>query len=159
MNKLIHINWEGPFSLDEALEKGKESFGIYQYSGTHLSYGSNALLYIGKACDQSFSKRIDDHVHHEWSATPIQIFFGKIANQEKLTNDQWREYVGLAEELIIYSHSPAWNSQCIKSINFDKFDGVHIFNWGHLNKLLPEVSYERWRNIGNKLPESLIIQK
>jgi len=134
-------------------------YGLYQYCGTHPVYGRESLLYIGQAFDRDFSKRLSEHVHETWSSTPIEIFLGFIASREKLDEDSWRNEVDLAEALLIYTHSPAWNSSNIKTIDYSRFDGVHIFNWGDRGSLLPEVSYERWCGTGNEAPKDLTIQK
>jgi hypothetical protein len=53
--KIVHIEWDGPFSIDEAKEKnGKDDYGVYQIYGNHPVYGYGASLYIGKAADQTF---------------------------------------------------------------------------------------------------------
>ena len=56
----IHLAWEGPFRLDNLskLQDENKDYGVYQIYGRHLVYGSGVLLYIGKASDQTFGKRI-----------------------------------------------------------------------------------------------------
>ena len=158
MNK-IHIFWRGPFSLEEAKKEAADNYGLYQYYGGHPIYGVDALLYIGRAAfENPIEKRLKDHVHENWSSIPIQIFIGNIISEKRLTDIIWNKHIELAEELLIYSHGPAWNSSNIKSIKYEKFKTVHIFNWGHRAKLLPEVSYERWGGWGNSKPDELHFQ-
>jgi len=66
MQETIRIKWEGPYSFKEVIEdrmfnSEAMDFGVYQLYGCHPVYGSNVLLYIGKAQDQTFSKRISQH--------------------------------------------------------------------------------------------------
>lgn len=55
---IIHIEWDGPFKLDQLSELNNTDidFGIYQIYGSHPIYGADVLLYIGKADRQTFSK-------------------------------------------------------------------------------------------------------
>jgi len=61
--KIINIWWGEPILLKD-LESGKvgnntdEDYGIYQIYGTHPIYGNDTLLYIGKASQQTFARRI-----------------------------------------------------------------------------------------------------
>ena len=58
--KIVHIEWDGPFSIDKAKEKtGKDDYGVYQIYGNHPVYGYGALLYIGKTAEQTFGDRIN----------------------------------------------------------------------------------------------------
>ena len=58
--EIIHIDWDGPYRIEEIneLNDEKKDYGIYQIYGTHPVYGSNVLLYIGKADQQTFGARI-----------------------------------------------------------------------------------------------------
>jgi hypothetical protein len=57
---LIQIHWEGPYKLTElsTLMNTTTDYGIYQIYGKHPVYGSDVLLYIGKADYQTLGKRI-----------------------------------------------------------------------------------------------------
>jgi len=159
MIKKIHVDWRGPFELDDIKKSNQaKNYGIYQYYGTHPVYGTNTLLYLGKASDNIIQSRIKSHAHNTWSSTPIEIYLGNIIAHEKLSDKIWSQHINLAEKLLIYTHSPAWNSQNIKSIVYSDFNNVHIFNWGNRAMLLPEVSYERWCEWGNHKPDDLIYQ-
>lgn len=159
MGTKIHINWNGPIPLDEAVsDTYSDSCGVYQYYGSHPVYGSSTLLYIGKSVDSCFPDRLSDHVHHHWSAAPTHIHLGSIVSERLLSDNEWTEQIDLAESILIYTHSPAWNSSNIKTIEYSRFDGVHIFNWGNRGLLLPEISYERWRGTGNLMPSHLRYQ-
>lgn len=159
MPRYIHINWEGPITLEEALSKQHAgSCGLYQYYGTHPVYRENALLYIGKTVESNIAARLGMHVHHYWSSTPTLIHVGSVVSEERLDDAEWSRQIALAESLLIYTHSPAWNSSNIKSIDYALFDDIHIFNWGNRGQLLPEVSYARWQGTGNLMPSTLHYQ-
>ncbi|SRR6266545_152071 len=59
----VRVMWTGPYTLDEVLQKNdpKDDFGVYQVYGQHVVFGSGSLLYIGKACDQTFAARFQQH--------------------------------------------------------------------------------------------------
>lgn len=148
---IIHIDWEGPFSYEE-IEKDSadvnKDFGIYQWYGTHPVYGVDTLLYIGKAGDQTFSKRISQNkgkLGKYWTPGQITIYKGRLGGSETPSDEQWNEEIKFAEGLLIYVHDPAWNRQ---GWNYEKLEKrvnesvtpIRIFNWGKYKKLLPEIS-------------------
>ena len=57
---VIHVQWDGPFSLEQVSELNNEDhdYGVYQVYGSHPIYGSDVLLYIGKASQQTFATRL-----------------------------------------------------------------------------------------------------
>lgn len=61
MSYKIHIEWEGPKLLSDInnLNDPKYDYGVYQIYGGHPVYGTNILLYIGKADKQTFGVRIN----------------------------------------------------------------------------------------------------
>ena len=154
----IHINWSGPFSLDQVLTLRNEyDYGLYQYYGGHPVYGQNVLLYIGSATKQSFGKRLSQHNYDIWSSSVVQIYLGKLYNDVPLEINLARQRICLAESILLFSHSPAFNSSnlnCMKDITRD----VRVLNWGKRNSLLPEVSISRWDGgltVGHNIPNSL----
>lgn len=57
----IHMVWEGPYSYEEITNTLRDEycdFGVYQIYGAHPIYGSDVLLYIGKADQQTFGVRL-----------------------------------------------------------------------------------------------------
>ena len=163
--KEIHLKWHGPYSLEYARngEPG-QTFGLYQYMGMHDVYGPSTLLYLGRASDAQIGNRLAGHVHHSWSSLPVEILIGNIATEDQLGNNlgdnERSEQIKLAERLLIYTHSPAWNSSNVKSLYWPSIpEDLHIFNWGVRGRLLPEVSAKRWREVGNALPKGLTVQE
>ncbi len=144
--KVIHIEWKGPFKIDKAKSKnGKEDHGVYQIYGNHPVYGSQVLLYIGKAVDQTYGERInqDERIWlFDKDFWPIEIYFGQVGESE--TGMKKEILIDLVEKLLIYSHQPACNSSNICSIPDKNIEELHILNWDVRRDLLPEVSGERW---------------
>lgn len=143
----MHIFWEGPFNLEEvaSVNNLNRDYGVYQVYGHHPLYGSNILLYIGLASEQTFAKRISQH---EWMyrADPenIQVYVGRFAGKNRITNEKWAEVIEQAEKLLIYAHKPAFNTQSTKSIPEDDVLNNRIFNWLSHRDLFPEVSGSRF---------------
>ena len=156
----IHLKWHGPYSLEDVRngEPGETS-GLYQYIGMNDVYRPAALLYIGMS-ERPISRRLEKHNLHLWSSLPVKILIGNLAvpKETKLDGNEWRRRIKWAESLLIYTHSPAWNSSNIQNVNWSKVPALHIFNWGVRGRLLPEVSTKRWRGYGNKLPKYLEVQ-
>jgi len=63
MQRIIHINWDGPYTLEDLPDLRDENidYGVYQIYGGHPVYGSSVLLYIGKAESQTFGTRIAEY--------------------------------------------------------------------------------------------------
>jgi len=169
MNKLesISIGWDGPYTLEEIglqedslkyslkkdtqLNNEAKDYGVYQIYGHHPIYGANVLLYIGKAQDQTFAKRISQEGwEYNEDAYNIRIYIGRIYNNTKTNRTEiWDTYIDSAERMLIYAHEPARNSSNILNItkNEDKLkelENVRIFNYGNYRSLMPEVSGEMW---------------
>lgn len=155
----IHIVWRGPIQYRDAISReSAPQHGLYQFYGNHIVYGSDTLLYVGKALLQSFDERLTQHNFDQWDAGKTHVVLGEIVSKEKLPDEVWKKQVDLAEALLIYAHGPAWNSSNVSSIDYPRYTGVHIYNWGRRHKLLPEVSYERWCGVGNSQPRDLRLQ-
>lgn len=157
----IHINWEGPFTHAEALKLNSETdYGLYQFYGDHLTYGRDAILYLGKAEAQTFGRRISQHNWDSWTSSPIQIYVGKIHSSSPLENEEWKRQIYLSERIILQSHAPTFNSSNLNSIGH-KCEDTRVLNWGKRKQLLPEVSISRWEGsyaVGNKLHQSFKAQ-
>lgn len=152
----IHVVWSGPYSHSEALQLNSPSdFGLYQYYGDHHVYGSGALLYIGKAQDQTFGRRLSQHNWEVWASGNIALYIGKIHSENSLELDEWRRQIDLAERILLQSHSPSFNSSNLNTIGH-KAEDTRVMNWGARMKLLPESSISRWEgpfSVGNKLKD------
>ena len=153
----VNIEWQGPLAMDDAKTLHSSSdYGIYQIYGNHPIYGMGVLLYIGKAQDQTFGRRLSQHCPELWVGTSTSVFVGRLAVCETGDND-WGELISRVEKLLIYAHAPSWNST-----NIQDFKGVgelHILNWRDYGSLLPEISTERWDQVSNELPEGRVLYK
>ncbi|MCD8503250.1 MAG: hypothetical protein LRY71_18335 [Bacillaceae bacterium] len=144
---LIQIEWEGPYKLTDLADLTNEEFdyGVYQIYGKHLTYGSDVLLYIGKADFQTLGKRISQE---NWLNTNdsnnTKIYVGRLYGPEIPSEEQWSKEIDLAERLLVYSHKPAYNSRSISSLPDTELQDIHILNWGHHRDLQPEISGLRW---------------
>lgn len=147
LTKHIHIYWEGPFTLEQLTEiqDNTRDYGIYQIYGGHPVYGSNVLLYIGKADRQTIGARI---LQENWfvnrNAGALNIYVGRLAGQLQPSDEEWSKEIALAEKLLIYAHTPACNIQFISLTNEQGLDDIHILNWGNHRDLMAEVSGRRW---------------
>lgn len=132
---IVKLIWDGPFSVESNSVQTSEHAGdqgIYLIVADHQVYGPRSLLYIGKA--MSFGRRFDAHsewLSHEWN---VEIYLAPIKGTKLL---------GDAEALLIYAHSPPYNSSSISDLG--QIQPLRIFNLGHYWGLYPEVSEEYCR--------------
>ena len=160
MGEIIHIDWDGPYSLEDLkgktpkLSNEEVDHGIYQVYGRHILYGGDILLYIGKAAKQTFKTRI---LQEGWAENQdskrLSIYVGRLAGQETPTNTDWSIQIDLCESLLIYAHSPALNSKGINTIPDEDLKDIHVLNWGNHRDLLPEVSGARWTTKYDEMEE------
>jgi len=113
----IEIEWTGAFSIEEisSLTNPVKDFGIYCIYGNHVVTGPETLLYIGKACDQTFATRFFQHA--SWLTVEnyeLKIFIGRLGNSsQSYTNEEWTNKIVYAENLLIHYLSPPYNTTCI----------------------------------------------
>ena len=150
----IHIDWDGPFQADELRNNLGKGYAIFQLYGEHPIYG-DTLLYIGDMQESPrvsrVSKRIKENVENfkkYWTSGDPEIFIGHLRGEKTPDKATWLKEIALAKKLLIYAHSPAWNSKAkelylrIREGDGDLFN-IHVFNWGRHKRLLPEVSGRR----------------
>ncbi|PMM58881.1 hypothetical protein [Vibrio lentus] len=142
----IHIDWEGPFSLEKIKAmNGDTDYGVYQAYGKHVIYGNSVLLYIGQANYQTFGKRIPQH--EKWGymcdSNNLEFYVGKLGSNDAVSQVIWQEQIDIAEKLLIFAHTPAYNSSNINSLSGIPFDTT-VYNWGNQRSLFPEVSAYRY---------------
>jgi hypothetical protein len=145
--KLIHIDWQGPFTLKELnlLTNDSHDYGLYQIYGKHIVYGKDVLLYIGKADLQTIGKRISQE--NWWDTNDsnhLKVYVGRLAGERTPDENNWSKEIDLAEKLLIYVHKPVYNSRSLTSIPDTELQDIHILNWGDHRDLLPEISGLRW---------------
>lgn len=164
----VRIEWDGPYSLNDIgyieeketytsvsikLNDSNKDYGIYQVYGHHPVYGNDVLLYIGKADDQTFAKRLSQEGwEYNSDYKNIKFYIGRffLADNEKHpTLDEWSIMIDKVERMLIYAHSPAVNSSNILTIHRDdnklkEFYNIRIFNYNCHRSLMKEVSGEMW---------------
>ena len=151
--KIIHVQWDGPFTLSNVvkLSDKRTDYGIYQIYGSHPIYGNNTLLYIGKACQQTFAERISQENWKGWELGQgrIQVHIGRLSGSTTPKRAEWNQEIDLVELLLLTAHKPAHNASGIVSLSnaIDmKIREIHVLNWGNCQDLLPEISGARWSN-------------
>jgi hypothetical protein len=148
--KIFHLYWE-KYSWSEAVLKNFNDFdtnrdyGIYQVYGDHPIYGDDTLLYIGKAAEETFAKRMKGHYDFDTSQAGdfSRIHLGYFCEIDDVSQEYWEDAIHIVEPILIKSHMPALNSKNVKG--FDGFlenpgENILVFNWGSKGKLLSEVS-------------------
>lgn len=148
---IIHIQWEGPYSLSMIKQFTDENidYGVYQVYGFHSTYGSNVLLYIGKTRDQTFAKRVAQENWEGWEMGEgkVHFYIGRLAGSETPSKREWNRQIDLVEALLISAHKPAHNKVNVGNLSIKTDQAVrdvHVLNWGDRCTLLPEVSGSRW---------------
>lgn len=147
MGKIYDVHWQGPYSYEEFEELEHDpSLVLYSIYSTHPLYGRDVLVYIGKTL-QGAKTRMSQHAW--WAkneSNPVIIYAASIG--EFTTWEKWEtieEYppisdsiISYIEELLIYSHQPAYNSRSINSVR--EGDNIRVMNTGKYGSLLPELS-------------------
>ena len=154
---VIHVQWDGPFSLERVGELNADyDYGVYQVYGSHPVYGSDVLLYIGKAGEQTFSVRLQqEYWHYNQDAENIRYYVGRLAGERTSEDADWSHQIDLAETLLIHGHWPAGNSRNIQTLgnHAAEVSDIHVLNWGKRRSLLSEVSglmlTDRYNEISN----------
>lgn len=155
----IHLLWRGPHTFQDVLAMdGDTDFGIYQVYGPHPASGTESLLYIGQANDQTFGARFTNLDRQEWSpdnapwednTALLRFFTGRVhptqheQDRGAIDDEMWGRHIKMAEKLLICAHKPNWNAQHVHGIKeeqTDVYDNCHVLNWGTRASLLPEVS-------------------
>jgi hypothetical protein len=144
---LVHIQWSGPYPFGRVGEFTRASdYGIYQVCGRHPVYGAPALLYLGKAQEQTFGVRLQQENWRAWQEDhgSIEVYLGRLSGSATPDNVVWNEQIARAERLLIYAHRPAHNAMGLNRNSDPEVGSLHILNWGERGCLLPEVSGARW---------------
>lgn len=136
---------------------GDADFGLYQIYAEHPVYGADALVYIGKARDETFARRLrqpeykwmnDDYAPWEDNASRIRFRTGRVHVTRRDSAPgpaKWNAWIDRAERLLIYAHSPARNCDFVRTPPSEPpFHDLHVLNWGQYGSLLPEVSGARF---------------
>lgn len=135
---VVHIIWDGPLSAKSCAErKAPNDYGVYQIYGTHSITGPDTLLYIGQADARTFDHRVREH-HDEWGRwePETNVYLGRLAGIEPITNARWGELIDRAEATLIWKCTPPYNSARIKTFPKKYLDQpILIVNHGHRHRL------------------------
>ena len=149
IQEIIHVQWDGPYTYKEALKLKNEvvDYGVYQVYGSHPVYGSDVLLYLGKADRQTFGKRLSQEYWHyiNQDSARVAVYVGRLHSYEGTPSiEMWSKQISTVERLLISSHWPAGNSSGLNTAFGEEFHHTHVLNWGAYRDLLPEVSGARY---------------
>lgn len=143
----INIEWEGPFQIKDIKKFNTDAdHGFYQVYGSHPVYGSNILLYIGRASIQTFGTSIfqEGWGYHN-NEYGLQVHLGRLLADEPMNKRQWLKRIEEVFRLLVYAHSPAFNATHINNVHEDEaLQNYHLLNWKSHRDLLPEISGSRW---------------
>jgi len=147
----VHITWEGPYTYEKVIKKltdggnkkdnwDGEDYGVYQIYGKHILSRHRALLYIGKAFRQTFSRRFKDHEKWLKEEENVKIYVGRIYNPKRHSGkDNWKSWeddVELAENILIYKYSPHYNSRSLsEQPKLGDHKRVYLRHKGKIGKL------------------------
>lgn len=148
--RLVRIEWEGPLSLDDALQKNDDGdhgkdYGLYMIEGHNILYGCKGGLYLGIAEDQTFAVRLSQHKWWLTHEQDVTIRLGRLRlgdyREEPPGWSDWKQLVVDVESLTIYWHGFPFNSKNIWSYNGQP---LRVQNWGNRGNLQTEYSSD-WR--------------
>ena len=163
--RVVRIEWEGPFTIDQVLELNDKSkdFGLYQIYGRHVIFGLGSLLYIGKTED-TFSKRVKGN-YADWKPrTPwyqedreVSVRIGHLHCEGyegfmRLQKDDpdFSKLLRHVEDFQIFCHSPPYNGMGISSYNGQS---LIIENIGERGDLCERLSTIELNDSGMNLGE------
>jgi hypothetical protein len=140
--RLVRVEWEGPLSLAEALQKNEPSdYGLYMIEGHNILYGKKGGLYFGMAGEQTFAGRLSGHQWWINSEQDVSIRLGRLRwGDYKDEPPEWRDWFDLVkdvERLTIYWHAFPYNSQNIWSYSGQP---IRVQNWFNRGNLQAEYS-------------------
>ena len=146
--QVIHVQWTGPFTFADALTftDRRTDYGVYQVCGLHPAYGQRTLLYLGRAQQQTFGKRLSQEGWERWQVTNgnVVVYLGRLAGAVTPPDADWDEQIALTERLLIVAYRPAHNASGLYRNDDPAFKHLHVLNWSDRGYLSPEVSGARW---------------
>lgn len=150
--RIFHFTWES-YNWEDVISEnlnstehflnGSDCFGLYYITGSHFIYGQETLLYLGKAQEQRFGFRLNQHDDFDNTNIPFikKLFIGKLLKRDDGNEDSWGDAIDLSEKLFINCLVPALNSQNVKGLlNKEQYGDVLVCNWNDIGFILPEIS-------------------
>lgn len=157
--KILKLYWQGPFSIDEAIEKFNNQttdYGLYQIYGTHNVNGTDSLLYVGKSQNNILKYRFESHKKSWIDKEPskVEIYVGRFFG-DKATDEEWNNYIDACEKIVIYHCQPSYNvREKFIAPSFSEIDYL-ILNIGKRHRLPAEISTFYLKNHEISNPENI----
>lgn len=158
----IEIAWEGHLSIQEVIDKkndgGSKSdnwaggdYGVYQIYGPHILNKEDALLYVGKAVDETFSLRFRDHkinLLKDEDPDKIKIYLGRLESSSQYTPKYnwriWYRDADIVEHILIYRYTPHYNSARLNQYpNLYQHNEIKLLHKGNMGRLSSEDNAPR----------------
>lgn len=150
--EILHLEWER-IDWDKFVKNhyiSSSDYGIYQVYGNHPIYGNDVLLYIGKAQDQTFGTRLEQHWDFSvnFFSNLSRIHLGRLTEKDDWNKRTLEMNIDRIEKLLILANCPAFNANGIKgTLNTEEIDFFQVLNWGDYGSILPESSSVKYSNI------------
>ena len=141
--KIYHLFWKRQLWNDSIFKdfNGDCDYGLYQVYGDHPIYGSDTLLYIGKAAEETFSNRMRGHGDFDtYPYALTRIHFGYFCEIDDINQQNWEDAISIVEPILIKSFMPPLNGTRVKSLLDSPDENILVFNWGNAGRLFQEVS-------------------
>lgn len=109
---VITVKRSGPHSYEaaKAMNSHPDDTGLYQIYGTHRIFGPDSLLYVGMTVS-TFGDRLKQHSKWiEWESHPVSIYLGRLEDPQKVTDEDRKTQIEIAERLTVYFTAPPYNS-------------------------------------------------
>jgi hypothetical protein len=139
--KMYHLFWK-KHPWNESVFKDFDTdydYGVYQIYGNHPFYGDDTLLYIGKAAQKTFSKRMKGH--YDFDAYNLtRIHLGYFCEIDDIDPQNWEDAISEVEPILIKAHMPPLNGTGVKNLLGSPEQNILVFNWGEKGRLFQEVS-------------------
>jgi hypothetical protein len=140
--RLVRIEWAGPFSFDDVIQKHGGERGLYMIEGHNLLYGCKGGLYFGMTGHQTYAVRMKQH---EWwlkQEQDVTIRLGRPRREDDPPDSSdWPKLVEDVEALTIFWHGFPYNSKHIWGYSGQP---LRVQNWGNRGNLQTEYSSD-WK--------------
>jgi len=149
--RTIQIKWKGPYIYSQVKKQNDggtkddnwngDDYGLYQIYGKHILVGKNALLYVGQAAEQTFSKRFRQH-YNDWlkHERGCRIYLGRIDTDPTKNKkwQKWHEDITMAEATLVYKYTPNYNSSLKQDYPKLTPSRILLIHKGNRGKLQPK---------------------
>ena len=138
--RIIEIAWSGPYTCEATRAFGApHDLGLLAIYGSHPVFGDDALLYLDEARDAPFARRVERVAH--WTAllpSEPDVYLGRLGGVEPVPEAVWHDCIRDAYRLLVFFHSPPWNSRGID--HHRVAEPTAVLNLGRRHRLALEVS-------------------